>query len=168
MSNRGLKGNGQMQVHSQEVNFSHDNSTAVKLMTAYTLPSKSVNVGDVFHFSAHGAISSKSSAAGTLTIAVLVGGVTVVTKTTGTLTSSLSAEGLLITGFITIRSVGDTGTAVAGFGVISNDSTVLTAANQGTAQTVNFDTESAITLSLKWSVADAANILDIEGFEVRI
>lgn len=168
MATRGRKGNGKVQVHSQEANVSHDNSTDVALLTAYSLPAKSVNDGDVIHFSAHGAISSAGSSPGTLAIAVLVGGVTILTYTTPTLTTSLSAEGFYITGFITIRSVGATGTAVAGISVQCGDTTVDGAAQQGTAQTVNFDTASAVTLSFDWSVADAGNVLDVDGFEVRV
>jgi hypothetical protein len=168
MATRGRKGNGTVQVHSQEANFSHDNSTDAALLTAYTLRPKSVRDGDVIHIKAHGAISTVGAAPGTMTIAVLVGGVTIVSYLSATLTTGLAAEGFFIDAMITVRSVGATGTAVAGISVQSGDATVDGAANQSTAQTVNFDTASAVTLSFDWSVANAANILDVEGFSVQV
>ena len=168
MATRGRKGNGTVQVHSQEANFSHDSSTTVALLTAYNLPANSVRDGDVLHIKAHGAISSAGSGPGTLAIAVLVGGVTIVTYTTPTLTTSLSAEGFFIDAMITIRSVGSAGLVVAGISVQSGDTTVDGAESQSTGQAVNFTTNSAVTLSFDWSVADAGNILDVEGFSVQV
>ncbi len=168
MATRGRKGNSRVTLHSQEVNFSLDNTTVATALAGGTVFANSFRDGDVLNLRAFGDIGTVGAAPGTLTVEVLVGGTAIVTYVSATLATTLTDEPFFINADVILRSLGTAGTAVAGISVQSGEVTLDGAASQSTAQAVNTTTDTAVTLRFTWSVADALNVLDVEGLTITV
>jgi hypothetical protein len=151
------------------------NSTTASDLTAapqLTLPANYLYTGQVLRVSAFGTVTTGASA-GNITLGVSVGGWNTVANqiaSTGAvaLTSSVGPFAWTLTSYLTVRSVGATGTMMSGgevhYWTSATASVLWSLANQstgsqtlGTAQAINTTQTNTITIGATFSAAVAAN-----------
>jgi len=138
------------------------NTTTETKLEDYTIPKNTLKAGDVLHFHASGQLTVTSTP--TLTIALYIGSTAVITLGALTVTGA-SASAIVIDGYITIRTVGATGTAVCDISVHANtEAIIFGCAADTTADSINTTGDLACTLSFDWSAASTSNTITIAQF----
>jgi hypothetical protein len=141
-----------------------------------TIPANSVSIGRTFRITAGGKLSTVSAGAGTLAFRLRWGNVNtdpllLDLGPSPTLIASMVNRGWFVTGLMTVRSIGASGTALATGAMIVSSGSVGTSTvnNDSAAGTVVINTTAAKNLSLfaAFSVANAANSITLENFCVE-
>lgn len=124
-----------------------------------SIPANTLAVGDRFRLRARGYIGTHSTA-GTLAINATVGGSSVATTGGATATNSLSNVAWECEVEFTVRSIGATGTVVAGgFYRVDDGSAIVEGMPKTTATTVDTTGALAVDLTADWGTANAANTI---------
>jgi hypothetical protein len=137
---------------------------------SYTVPSGSVSIGTTFRIAAGGFMSGDAVAPGNIAFRVRWGSANtdpllLDLNQIGTLKLSLSSDGWIVDGVVTIRTLGGTGTASA------NGKSVVPAVggtaevmwdNQNGTTAIDTTTAKALTLFADWGTADTDNTITAE------
>ena len=144
---------------------------------SYIVPANNAIIGRVYRATASGVLSTTSSGPGTMTWRLRWGSATssplLVELVTPTLQVSLANQGWTVTAFLTVRSIGATGSATGGGSAILGLCVPTTAQSAVpstlVAATATIDTtvNTPLTLFAKWSVASSNNTITMRSFFIE-
>lgn len=124
-------------------------------------------IGSIIRIVAQGYLASKGSAAGTLTFDFKIGSTSLGTIAV-TVPDGLSGAGLRVEAFLTVRTIGGSGTIMPTCTVIIGGTLTTGFLNPSAAVTVATNAAAAIDITATWGTSDSGNTLTITNCDVQV